>query len=133
MKTGILVLFIFFSLSAGAQNKAVDKVVQKFVLQFNQANYDDIYETFSAQYKQKVSKKALKMYMSNIHKIITGFKSLKFVSADGKTFNYFFVCNDDKTKADFHCMLDDDGKFDYLSFKRIGGTSNAPPVGKVKH
>ncbi|MET4080704.1 hypothetical protein ABIB40_000648 [Pedobacter sp. UYP30] len=133
MKRGILILFFFCTYSAFAQQKDVDKAVQKFIVQFNQAKYDYIYQTLSAKYKLTVSKNTLEMYMVNIHRMTSGIKSAKFVSAHGQTFNYYFICEDEATNADFQCALNADGKFDYLSFKRVGGTGNPPTVGKIKN
>lgn len=133
MKTGILILFIIFSFPAFSQDKSVEQAVQKFLTQFNDSNYNSIYESFSPEYKEKVSKKALTMYLSKIHKIIKSFKSAQFVSTGGSVSQYFFICKNEKVNADFQCSLDDDGRFDFLSFKRIGGTGNPPTVGKIIH
>ena len=132
MKKILVFTFMFFTTCAIAQDKNAEKTVQKFLFQFNKSSYDEIYDSFSSDYKRKVSKETLTSYLNKIHGMVDKFKSAKFISANGGSYNYFFVCKDKNVNADFQCILNAENQFDYLSFKRIGGSGNPPPVGKLK-
>lgn len=132
MKLTLIFLVFSFSTVAFAQDKVAEKSIQKFLSQFNHANYGEIYNTFSLEYQKNISKDELAKYLSNIHGMIDGFRSAKFKSQNKREFNYFFVCKDEEVNADFQCVIGLDGKFEYLSFKRIGGRGNPPAVDKMK-
>ncbi len=129
-----LVLLLFLSISTGsfAQDQVAEKTVQNFLVQFNAAKYDQIYSTLSADYQKKLSKENMVKYLDYIHGMVRGFRSATFKTQKGKEFMYFFTCKDKEIDADFQCVINSDGKFEYLTFKRIGGKGDPPPVGKMK-
>jgi len=132
MRVSLFLLFISFSTVVFAQDKVAEKTIQKFLIDFNSAKYDDIYGTFSSGFKLKMTKEETTKYLSKIHDMIDGFKSAEFKFMQDRNFYYLFSCKDKNINADFLCSINLDGKFDYLTFKRIGGSGNPPIVGKLK-
>ncbi|MBO9673898.1 MAG: hypothetical protein J7577_10680 [Sphingobacteriaceae bacterium] len=130
----LVLLLLFLSISTGlfAQEKVAEKAVQKFLIQFNAAKYDRIYSTFSSEYQKKLSKEDMVKYLDYIHGMIKGFRSATFKTQRENEFMYFLICKDKEINADFQCVINSDGKFEYLTFKRIGGKGDPPPVDKMK-
>lgn len=48
MRVFLFLLFISFSTVVFAQDRVAEKTIQKFLIDFNSAKYDDIYGTFSS-------------------------------------------------------------------------------------
>lgn len=132
MKIYLFIFFVSLSAVTFAQDKVADKTLKKFLLDFNAEKYNNIYDTFSAEFQQKMTKAETINYLSNIHKMIGGFKKAEFKFMQNRNFYYFLICKDDHVNADFLCSINTQGQFDYLTFKRIGGSGNPPPVGKLK-
>jgi len=132
MKIYLLFLFVTFSVVTFAQDKMAEKTVRKFLLDFNSERYNNIYDGFSVEFQQKMTKAETINYLSKIHKMIGSFKQAEFKFMQDRNFYYFFICKDENVNADFLCSINKEGQFDYLTFKRIGGSGNPPPVGKLK-
>lgn len=133
MKIYLFLLFTCISIVLFAQDEVAEITVQKFLIDFNSGKYENIYTTFSSEFKSKITKNETVQYLSKIHKMVSGFKSVKLKFKKDTNFYYYFVCNDENINADFLCSINSDGKFDFLTFKRIGGSGNPPAVEKLSH
>jgi hypothetical protein len=67
----LILLFLLSSRPLFAQSKATDSVVKIFLKQFNSKKFESIYNAFSANYKSKVSKTSMELYLMQIHQRIS--------------------------------------------------------------
>jgi len=127
----LLFVILISSISLFAQNKNADSAAQTFLVQFNERKLDDIYNSLSPNYQQKISKKDLQSYLNQIYGMAGKFKSATFKSFINGTYNYFLIAKNEDINADFLFIIDQNNKIDYLNFKRIGGSGNPPPISKI--
>jgi hypothetical protein len=128
----LLLIILISSLSIIAQDKNAEVAAQTFLVQFNQRKFDDIYNSFSPNHQQKISKKDLQSYLNQIYGMAGKFKSATFVSLINGTYNYFLIAKNEDVNADLLLKFDQNNMVDYLNFKRIGGSRTPPPVSKIK-
>jgi hypothetical protein len=128
----LLFIILISSLSISAQDKNAEVAAQTFLVQFNHRKLDDIYNSFSPNYQQKISKKDLQSYLNQIYGMAGKFKSATFKSLINGTYNYFLIAKNGDVNADLLFIFDQNNKVDYLNFKRIGGSGTPPPVSKIK-
>ncbi|MGY0035169.1 DUF3887 domain-containing protein [Pedobacter sp. NJ-S-72] len=132
MKLSILLIIVsLFSFSAIAQDKYAEDIAKKFVTQFNSQKYDDIFDSFSSKYQKKITKKELVSYLKQIKGMTGGFRSASFLARSYRVYNYFLKAKIEGISAEFQFSTDQDNKIDFISFQRIGGTGNPPPVGET--
>lgn len=129
--SSLLFIISLSSISLFAQNKNADSIAHTFLVQFNERKFEDIYNSFSPAYQQKVSKKDLQSYLNQIYDMAGKFKSAAFRSLVEGRYNYFLIAKNEDINADFLFIIDQKNKIDYLNFKRIGGSGNPPPVSKM--
>ncbi|RZJ87707.1 MAG: DUF3887 domain-containing protein [Chryseobacterium sp.] len=127
----LLTVILLSSISIFAQNKNADTAVQTFLKQFNERKFDEIYNSSSSVYQQKISNKNFQSYLNQIYDMAGKFKSSKFKSLVNGTYNYYLIAEDKEINADFTIMIDQDNRIEYLSFKRIGGSGNPPPISRI--
>ena len=130
--TTLLFIILLSSASLFAQNKNSERIMRKFMAQFNEKKFEDIYNSLSPGYQQKVSNKAMQTYLNQIYGMAGKFKSAKFKTFTDFTYTYFLVAKSEDVNADFQFIIDKDNKIDYLNFKAIGGNGNPPPGVKFK-
>lgn len=97
---------------------------------FNKQDYKPAYDLYTSAYKQKVTLEQLTSNMKNVYGMMGKLKSIKFVSYKDHVYKYIFYSKANKIEADVSIVLSKDYQLGYLSFDRIGGTGDPPPMGK---
>ncbi|TCC92318.1 hypothetical protein EZ428_11370 [Pedobacter frigiditerrae] len=124
----IIVLISFISSISFGQDKKVDEVLNKWKDCFNKQDYKSAYDLYTLGYRQKVSEESVTKQMKEVYNMMGKLKSVKFVSYKDYVYKYIFYSKANHIEGDVSIVVSKDYQLGYLSFDRIGGTGDAPPM-----
>lgn len=127
-KTVIIGLLSFISLISFGQDKKVDELLNKWKDCFNKLDYKSAYDLYTLGYKQKVSEESVTRQMKDVYNMMGKLKSIKFVSYKDYVYKYIFYSKANHIEGDVSIVVSKDYQLGYLSFERIGGTGDPPPM-----
>lgn len=131
MKKSIIITFLsVISLASFGQDKKVDQLLNKWIDCFNKQDYSAAYGLYTLGYKQKVSKEAVSKQIEGIFGMTGKLKSIKFISYKNGVYQYIFYSKANQIESDVSIVISKDYQLGYLSFDRIGGTGDPPPMSK---
>lgn len=127
-KVFIIGLLSFISIISFGQDKKVDEVLNKWKDCFNKQDYKSAYDLYTLGYRQRVTVEAVTEQMKRVYKMMGKLKSIKFVSYKDYVYKYSFYSKANQIEGDVSIVVSTDYQLGYLSFDRIGGTGDPPPM-----
>jgi len=124
----IIVLLSFISLISFGQDKKVDEVLNKWKNFFNKQDYKSAYDLYTLGYRQRVTLEAVTEQIKRAYDMMGKLKSIKFISYKDYVYKYVFYSKANQIEGDVSIVVSKDYQLGYLSFDRIGGTGDPPPM-----